>query len=269
MSRAPKWGVARRPGHHEALISPSTFALIQERLGGVTRAPARVDMNSDFPLRGAVFCAHCRSPLTAGWFKGKCDTYAYYLCNRRGCPMSRKCIPRHEIESQFDALLDPLRAAPALSHAVRPMFAELWSIALTRAQREDDHLAAKSQALERHLSRFRDRIAAGTDASLRTLYESRIRALQGEYDRFLSHRAQRTRRRPDFEQSLSTTLAFLERPSHLWRSGTLEYRRAVLKHTFSGQLFYSRGLGFRTPEVACLFRPVTSVSPSTMHTFKN
>lgn len=64
---APQWDVPLRKGRHEGLISFETFEKIQRHLTEDARVPARVDINEDFPLRGAVACGCCGKPLTACW----------------------------------------------------------------------------------------------------------------------------------------------------------------------------------------------------------
>ncbi len=63
---APVWGVSTRKGQHEGLISVATYEKIQERLNKGVYAPWRKDIKEDFPLRGAVACDCCGTPLTAG-----------------------------------------------------------------------------------------------------------------------------------------------------------------------------------------------------------
>lgn len=67
---APKWGIAPRPGNHPGIISLETFQKIQARLNAPVYAAARKDIHHDFPLRGAVNCACCDTPLTAAWSRG-------------------------------------------------------------------------------------------------------------------------------------------------------------------------------------------------------
>src|SRR5690606_11113605 len=102
---APNWGVSLRKGHHEPLISFETYKRIQERLDGKAKAPARKDIQADFPLRGAVACGDCGNPLTACWSKGRGGRYPYYMCFQKGCPEYRKSIRREVIEGEFEALL--------------------------------------------------------------------------------------------------------------------------------------------------------------------
>ena len=68
---APSWEITIRKGHHEGLVSYETFDKIQQRLADGARAPARKDINEDFPLRGFVSCGDCGKPFTAAWSKSK------------------------------------------------------------------------------------------------------------------------------------------------------------------------------------------------------
>lgn len=63
----PNWDIALRKGHHAGLISLETFEKIQDKRNGHVKAPARKDINIDFPLRGFVECADCGKPHTACW----------------------------------------------------------------------------------------------------------------------------------------------------------------------------------------------------------
>lgn len=72
------WGISLRKAQHEALISYETFQRIQKRLKDRAHAPARKNINADFPLRGFIACT-CGTPLTAGWTKGRNARYPLLL----------------------------------------------------------------------------------------------------------------------------------------------------------------------------------------------
>lgn len=95
---SPKWGLSRRQGLHEGLISVQTFQRIQDRLSGASYAPRRRNLDESFPLRGFVVCADCGTPLTACWSTGKTKRHAYYLCPKRGCASYGKSIRKDQIE---------------------------------------------------------------------------------------------------------------------------------------------------------------------------
>jgi hypothetical protein len=116
------------------LVSFETFRTIQDHLAGNAKTPARKNLSADFPLRGAVICGHCSTPLTACWTKGKYSRYPYYLCPKKGCESYGKSVRRAAIEGEFEALLHELRPAPELFAAARAMFEDLWNHRLATAE---------------------------------------------------------------------------------------------------------------------------------------
>jgi site-specific DNA recombinase len=175
---APDWGVTLRKGHHEPLISFETFRTIQDRLAGNAKTPARKDLSADFPLRGAVVCGHCGTPLTACWTKGKYSRYPYYLCPKKGCENYGKSIRRAAIEGEFEALLHELRPTPELFSAARAMFEDLWNHRLATAEARRTSLKIELAKVERDVEQFLDRIAQAELPSVITAYENRIRRLE-------------------------------------------------------------------------------------------
>lgn len=91
----PEWGVPWTKGEHEPLIALDTYLKNQERLAGRGVAPARKDIDEDFPLRGFLACTQCGYSLTSCWSQSKTGRkYPYYQCHYRGCPLKGKSIPR-------------------------------------------------------------------------------------------------------------------------------------------------------------------------------
>jgi hypothetical protein len=94
---SPEWGRVPAQGKHEGLVSFDSFERIQQRLTEGAQAPARSDLNADFPLRGAVACAACGKPLTARWSISKTGAnhayyYYYYYYVAKGCARKGKSI---------------------------------------------------------------------------------------------------------------------------------------------------------------------------------
>ena len=80
-----KWNLHLHPGKHEPLIEFGTWQRIQKRYNGASPAPARKDVNEDFPLRNFVCCSECEQPMTAAWAKGRTNRHAYYYCKTKSC----------------------------------------------------------------------------------------------------------------------------------------------------------------------------------------
>ena len=69
-----RWGIHWLKARHEPLVSLETYEKIQERRKGMAKAPARKNLNEDFPMRGFVLCNDCQKPLTSCWSKGRLKT---------------------------------------------------------------------------------------------------------------------------------------------------------------------------------------------------
>ena len=257
---APKWGVSLRKGHHAPLISFETFQKIQDRLNGKARVPARKNLNADFPLRGAVICGHCSTPLTACWAKGKTALHPYYHCPKRGCESYGKSIRRAKIEGEFESMLMELKPAPGVFAVARAMFKDLWDHRLASAEARTSGLKAELAKIEKQVEQFLDRIADAETPSVIAVYENRIRKLEEQKALIAEKVASCGRPVRTFEETLRTSLDFLANPQNLWASDHLEDKRAVLKLTFADRLAYVRNEGFRTLNLAFPFKALTDFS---------
>ncbi len=255
-----KWGIYLRPGKHKPLIDFATWKQIQERLKSKSNAPARKDLNQDFPLRGFVTCGCCDHPLTAGWSKGRNKSYAYYTCQQKGCDDYKKSIRKDKIEGDFEALLKELQPSPCLSRTAWDMLSDLW--ASRRNDAEANASAARSEMakLEKKSESLIERLVVADNATLITAYEGEIKKLE-EQKIILREKALQTYQTPDtFEHIYRTAMAFLANPWKLWASDLLEHKRMVLRLAFPQRLPYSRNEGYRTAGLAEPFRLLRDLS---------
>ncbi len=252
---APDWGVSLRKGQHEGLVSFETFERIQKRLKDGARAPARTDLNADFPLRGAITCACCERPLTAAWSKSKTGKrHAYYACFNRACPEKGKSIKRDEIEGAFVAMLDSMSPAPTLFAMVRAMMKHGWDQRLAQAHAFAKSFADEAVKLDRQVESLLNRIVEATNPSVIAAYENKIASLERSKIVLEEKRLSVGQPRGTFEEMFELAMSFFANPSKLWHSGSHLHRRLVLKLTFAERLSYCRKSGFRTPEMALPFK---------------
>jgi site-specific DNA recombinase len=253
--QAPDWDVALRKGQHEALISFETYQKIQDRIAGKARVPARKDLNADFPLRGAVVCGCCGTPLTACWSSGGSGgRYPYYLCPKRGCEHYGKSIRRSVLEGEFKALLARLQPSRKLIQITTLMFEELWSHRLASGAARVKVLQAELAKVERHETQLLDRIVEASAPAVVKAYENRIQKLAAEKVALGEKIANCGRPLKSFNETLRTAIDFLGNPQKLWDSERLEDKRTVLKLAFAEQLAYVRNEGFRTANLALPFK---------------
>ena len=248
------WDVSLRKGQHDGLVSYETHLKIQERLKGNARVPNRKDLQEDFPLRGAVVCACCGTPLTACWSKGKLARHPYYLCPKRGCEVYGKSIRRSVIEGEFEDLLKSLQPSANLFDAARAMFKDLWDHRLASGVARAKSLKLELSKVNQQVEHFLDRIADASVPSVVSAYEVRIKALEDRKIVLAENIAQCGRPVRSFDETLRTAFDFLGNPWKLWASGRFEDQRTVLKLAFSERLAYKRNEGFRTPHLSLPFK---------------
>lgn len=121
------WGVPLTKAQHEPLISYETHLIIQDRLSDRQVAPARKDIDQDFPLRGFLICDACGYGLTACWSKSGTGTkYPYYLCHHKGCTERGKSARKEKVEQQFETILGSLVPSIETYETAARMFKEAW-----------------------------------------------------------------------------------------------------------------------------------------------
>lgn len=255
---APNWDVPLRKGQHEALVSYETLMKIQERINGNTRAPARKDLNADFPLRGAVVCGDCGTPLTACWSKGRMSYHPYYLCRSRGCESYGKSIRRDVIEGQFVDLLKGMQPSANLLQAARAMFKDLWDHRLATGAARIKTLKTELAKVSEQVEQFLDRIADTTIPSVVAAYEKRIKGLEDRKIVLAENIAHCGRPVRSFDETLRTAFDFLASPCNLWTSDRLDDKRTVLKLAFADRLAYTKKEGFRTPHFSLPFKALAN-----------
>ncbi|MDF0596324.1 recombinase family protein [Psychromarinibacter halotolerans] len=256
---APNWNVSLRKAQHEGLISFETFEKIQARLKGTAKAPARKDINEDFPLRGFVLCDDCSKPLTACWSQGKSKKYPYYLCPTKGCPSYRKSIKREELEGEFEDVLQTLQPTEGLFALVKAMFRDAWDMRLAQASEDTKGVKANIKQIEKQVDQLLDRIVDASSDSVVSAYEKRIAKLEREKVLAEEKLAKSGKPRHTFEESFEHAMRFLSNPWSIWKNSDLTLKKTVLRLAFVEPLPYRRNQGLRTPNLALPFKALGDI----------
>ena len=250
----PSWGIKDLPGKHEPLVSYEVWSKAQTVLDGKALAPARKDINEDFPLRGFVLCADCEEPLTACWSKSRSGKkHPYYLCAQRGCPSKRKSIRRADIEEAFEKELKALRPKATILSLCKAMFQDAWDLRAREADNISARLRQEASQLQLKIDRLVDRLVEADQSSLVAAYEARIERLQ--HDKRLAEDRYKNASAPStsFEDTFEHALRFLANPWNIWQSGHLALRRTVLRMVFAEPVTYCRKTGLRTAKTTLPF----------------
>ena len=252
---APKWDISLREGRHEGLITLATFEKIQHRLKEGARAPARKDINEDFPLRGFVKCGDCEKPLTACWSKSKTGKkHPYYLCYNKGCESYRKSIPRDKMEQEFESILQGMQPAQTMFMLAKTMFQEAWNQRLAHTKHAETVLKQDVKKTDKQIDQLLERIIETDNATLISAYEAKIAKLEKSKLILQEKCTKSDVPAGRFDELFELSMRFLSNPWKLWDSGQIHLRRIVLRLAFAERMAYRRNEGFRTPQVSEPFR---------------
>ena len=255
-----KWGVSLRDGYHEGLITLKTHQRIQERLNGRPVAPARPDLNKEFPLRGVTSCGDCGSPLTGAFSRSKTGVrHPYYFCHKRSCVSHRKSIRRADLEGEFTKILETMQPSHGLFEMVRAIFKDAWEMRLEQINNIQKDCQRQMADVDKQIHRLVDRMIDTQSETVIGALEQRVEKLELEKQVLAEKIGTGTKPKHTFDEMFELALEFLSSPLKLWDSGHLALRRTVLKLAFTKGLVYDRKKGFRTPENAFPFKALEGV----------
>ena len=247
------WGLSLIKGKHEPLVSLETWDAVQARRSEQTNAPARKDINQDFPLRGFVCCDDCGKPYTACWSKGRNKHYPYYICDTKGCPSYRKSIQRNKVEGGFEAMLQTMRPSRELFDLSFAIFQTIWSHHEERANSKQKAVQIELRKIDKQKNQLLDRIVEANNQSVIAAYENRIAELDRKKVKLAEQSANTHKPNGSFKEIYRTAFSFLANPCNLWGSNKLEDKRAVAKLVFADTLRFKRNEGYRTAKTSSIF----------------
>lgn len=258
------WGVTRRKGQHEGIISIETYETIQRRLSkeGIHKR-IRKDVSEDFEQRGLTICESCRGHMTAAWSKGNGGRFGYYWCHNRTCPLYRKSARKDDIEMGFKKLLQKTRLKSDVDKIVEAVFARVW-------KEEVADLKGKETATERRRDALREKIRQLADAALKAKSEQVREAYEGQIEEAtneLNNPANQSMVGIDlsvpYRTALGKATGLLKNPSIAWDALDLPERQKLFFFIFEQKLVYNLKTGYRTNETstaAMLFEEFVSAN---------
>ena len=249
-----RYGINWLKGQHEPIISLETFEKIQERRAGKPIAPARKNLNEDFPLRGFVLCGDCDKPLTACWSKGSRKKYPYYLCDTRGCASYRKSIPRQRIEGDFAEIVRALQPTDNLVKIATKMFKNAWQQRTEQARFRFEAFKQEARNIETEIEKLLERILSASNATVIAAYESKVEELERKRRLIDEKLAVKPPQDDRFAEIIEHAMQFLATPWILWQKDEYALKRLVLRLAFADRISYCRNQGYRTPQTALPFR---------------
>ncbi|GAB5449606.1 MAG: hypothetical protein Gyms2KO_44790 [Gymnodinialimonas sp.] len=259
-----RYGITWLKAQHEPLISLETYEKVQERRAGKAKAPKRKNIGDHFALRGVVACACCEAPLRSSFTRGNGGTYAYYLCQTKGCEAYGKSIRRDKLEGEVGDIIKTLQPTQPLMALATAMFRSVWDARVEQAKSKKKAAAAELKRLDQRIKALMDRILSAQSESVIPLYEGEIVALERGKAVLVEQMEKTEEPAGNFEEKLEPVLTFLANPFKLWESGHIELRRTVLKLAIADRVLYCRNEGARTTKIALPFKALEALDGAHM-----
>jgi site-specific DNA recombinase len=234
----PTWDIDAA-GNWPPLVDEDTFWRCQSLLRTDGLVVPKERNNPDFPLRGFLACAHCRTPLTGSWSKGRNQRYAYYHCPPKA-HCRRTNVPRQELEAKFLGLLEQLRPRPELLALFRRIVLDVWN---TRKQ----DIQAQRLAAERKVAELKRRKDQLLEAFIyqKAIDQQTYKDQQDKLNEALTLAEMDQHGHRSDELDVEAVLAFAERVSlnaaRMWLESNLEQRQRFQSLLFPEGLQVEKG----------------------------
>src|SRR3989344_2456820 len=241
------WGVARRMGHHQAIISIETFEKAQEKLGG--RHYSRSVDNEDFPLRGLVACLKCQRSMTAGWSKGRNKSYPYYKCQKTCVSYYGKDVRKERIEKEFHELLQKCTPKQEVIRLTEAIFKDALNRRLNNQKSVFEGYNRQQVALEKEKGEVVDKIVKTQNEAVMRALEGKVQTIDSEILRIEENKKKKID--PEkYGTALDVVFGIIKKPAVAWENGNYKGKRLVTKLVCTKNPVYDRIEGYGTTEMS-------------------
>ena len=245
-----EWGITRRRGLHESIISEATHEKILERLKRPERKPRETD-NLEFPLRRIVNCAVCGTKMTGSVSKGKYKYYPHYTCNNKNCQANPKNITASKMEDDYIELLDKIKIGPELLEMGKIVATRIWEQKVKDIKLSKSAQEVEKRELEDLIDKYVNLIPQSKSESIRERYEAKIEGIDMRIKEIDTDA--KNKKTPEFSEALNLTLRFLGTPAETWNNSSKQVKILLHNMIFTENLRYSLKGGFGTPKLSLPF----------------
>ncbi len=239
-----KWDVQKRKGHHEGIISHDTFSLIQMRLKkAVSRARVRMDISSDFPLRGLLVCSRCSKHLTGAWSKK--HSYAHYFCQNSECALRNKTLRKKDVEDDFRTLLKRNHLKAEVRGLMIVAFDRLWKQEVGALEQQEHRVSGHRAALKEKIRGLAELARKTTSEAVQKAYEEQIEETSVELEGLAYPVAENDLSVP-YRTALTKSVGLLKSPYSVWESVDAAEKQRLFYFLFEAKLPYTKNEGYRT-----------------------
>lgn len=250
-----EWEVEKRIGKHQPLISLETFQINQKRLRKEDfNKRIRIDMSSDFPLRGLIICDHCGDHLTGAFSKGRTQRHPYYICHNKKCEFYGKSIRRKEIQDKFNETLQKQRLKPKVDVLMKKVFDLTWKDAISDLQNKEALRLQSKRNLEDKAKQLTEMVIATKSPGLKKVYEGQLERMAQEIEDTEGAPLETVDLTVPYRTALDKALGLLKNPYFVWERLETAEQQKLFYFVFEQKLPYNQIEGYRTDKIKSKMR---------------
>ncbi len=251
----PVWGVARRPGHHQGIISLQTFEENQKRLTkGNNGKRVRADVSEDFPLRGLLVCGDGGAKMTAAFSGGRSKRYPYYICPDKNCECKRSSHPAERVHDDFDELLKTQKVKSSTVNLMAVIFDRTWIDELKELKNEEVKIEKITIELEEQLDKLTLNAVEAKSERMKIIYEQKAEECANKIDALKAESPVSLDLDVPYRTALEKVTTLLNSPYKVWHSVGVTERQKLFHFIFLDKLPYSKKAGYRTDNLPSAVR---------------
>ena len=248
----PRWGVERRIGHHEGIISLETFGYLQNWLKKEKMiVKIRQDISPEFPLRGLVVCDHCNKHLTAAYSK---KVFGYYICHNKTCERYGKSIPKSEIETQFVSLLQNIVLKSEIGKLVEVVFERVWKQEMQSVEALEASRAKERRQLEDKAEQLTNLIIGAKSPQTKSVFETQLDDVAVKLGALGTESVTKVDVEIPYRTALNKAIGLLKNPYFTWQSMDVFEQQRLFYFIFEAKLPYNQISGYRTGGISSISR---------------
>ncbi len=251
----PNWGVERRKGHHEPLVSMETFERVQEKLEGRAIVRTRKDFNKVFPLRGFACCSKCGELFTASESTGRMGKkYPFYRCRYVGCSERTKSIRKDDLEDEFESKVIQSKPNKRAVQLIERIVGDVYKKKRDERYKAHGGVERRLDAINNEIKSLVERVPKTTSDIVVQTYEAQIENLSNE-KLLLEKKINKLKSNTvDVGTAFKAVLGYVKNPIDMWHSDDLNDKRRVFQLVFADKFIYDRESGVGTAKYSVLFR---------------
>lgn len=243
-----EWGVVRRKGKHEGLVSLEVYEKVQAKLDGKYKIYTRVSDSLDFALRGFILCPFCQRPMTGSWSRGRTKMYRFYRCNTQSCVRHNKSVSGDRLDEDFKKLLGVIYPKVGAMQLTKAVLLDLWEKRVQTLDSQQARIERQLTDTRKQIDVLSARVVKAMDEKLASVYEEQIIKCQKESESLQEKLQTLGVSAVSFETALETVFGFIKNPLVIWESGDINAKRLTLKLVFAEKLAYHPKFGFETAQ---------------------